>query len=499
MKRTIIIVLFLFAVTVGAMVMTKTPASLFAKGSESPKAYAIAFMAKPPHDVALGADDLTLAQFAWNEFLALNWRSSYFNSGRTYQRGEPDYGWSYSSERNGYPDLAVWETYNHRVELRPGNDNMLPFDKIPNYSYTKASFTPDIYTDAHLFHNLDENNEIGSCNMYAHTNLYGQKQQILFQAKVNRSEYEYIRKYYNTAAKLKAANINTYRNIQAYNQYFKGGTSSCDCPESEKVVCLPCGTGSNASGSKDEEGAIEVKTAWRKLLPEDGAADTYFKRKVITYRQNPDGTTALINDTYLLIGIHIIHKTRNYPNFIFATWEHEDVTKPQQSIGYVKLDDSGREYGGLIVGYPRVHDPIQATNQANYEAHRLLRSVSTNSVWQHYNLIGVQAQTTNNSNSNNFFLANYVIESDTTLQIFRGSSINTPIDSGVNIIYNGKQFSMGGCQGCHGVAQFRLGADCSFVCDTVNKPVDKPDIGQNSDKRLRYERAFRKIERLSIK
>jgi hypothetical protein len=114
-------------------------------------------------------------------------------------------------------------------------------------------------------------------------------------------------------------------------------------------------------------------------------------------------------------------------------------------------------------------------------------------VWKNYNLIGVQAQTTNDSHYPNFFLANYVIESDTTLQIFRGSGIGTPIDSGVNIVYNGKRYSMGGCQGCHGVSQFRLGSDNSFLCDTVNKPVDAPDIGQTMSKLARFERAFKMI------
>ncbi|MFC0186321.1 hypothetical protein ACFFJX_29375 [Pseudarcicella hirudinis] len=44
-------------------------------------------------------------------------------------------------------------------------------------------------------------------------------------------------------------------------------------------------------------------------------------------------------------------------------------------------------------------------------------------------------------------------------------------------MYKGNLISMGGCQGCHGVAQTTLGGDFSFLMDTVGKPVQTPDIG----------------------
>lgn len=35
---------------------------------------------------------------------------------------------------------------------------------------------------------------------------------------------------------------------------------------------------------------------------------------------------------------------------------------------------------------------------------------------------------------------------------------------------------MGGCKGCHGVAQITLGTDFSFLLDQVGKPVREPDL-----------------------
>jgi hypothetical protein len=74
-------------------------------------------------------------------------------------------------------------------------------------------------------------------------------------------------------------------------------------------------------------------------------------------------------------------------------------------------------------------------------------------------------------------LANAVVESDSTLANFRGSGIGTPHNSKPNILYRGNnQISMGGCQGCHGVAQVTLGTDLSFLLDAVGKPIFSPDI-----------------------
>lgn len=62
---------------------------------------------RPPHDVAAGrnANITQLAQFAWQEFLALNWKASMTN-----YRGTPDATWTYSTP-GPYPQLLVWQTY----------------------------------------------------------------------------------------------------------------------------------------------------------------------------------------------------------------------------------------------------------------------------------------------------------------------------------------------------------------------------------------------------
>lgn len=430
--------------------------------------FQVNFNSTPPYDVPPNADSIDLIKFAWEEFIALNWKSSYSSDGL---RDNPDTSWNWSSSAQPYPDLLVWETYAHRSELRPYSNMMEPFDNPPHYSFG-STLTPATLQDGSaasftLFNNLDENNEIGSCNLYAHTDIYDQENMVLYQAKVNRDEYDYIFNNYNTKELLKQANITTYNNIKQYNAYYDGATNTCDCPEEEGVVCLPCG-----NSETQTVGAMEIKTAWRLLVPED-TASLYFKRNAIFYEKDSSGDIIYSNKEFALIGIHIIHKTQNNEEFVFATWEHKNVTK--DNMGYVLLKN-GVESSPLYSNFSRYQEIPDIVNQSTREVHSQISAMNPNSIWLNYRLVGVQGKPTNDSTSFSFFLANYVIESDTTLNDFHGSGIGTPHNLKTNTLSNGQYFSMGGCQGCHGVAQTTLGADFSFLMDTVGKPILEPDL-----------------------
>ena len=425
--------------------------------------------------------------FAWNEFLALNWKSSWDTE---HKRDRPDYKWNYSFRGEPYPSLVRWETFAHRTELRPASNNMLPFDAPPHYSFGDSSIKPvNSGDDFTLFDNLDENNEIGSCDLYGQVGNPEKKDlMVLYQAKANREEYEYLQKYFPTKQALKIATDNTHDNIQKYSAYDSGATSACDISPDKKVLCLPCGV-AGAPGSDSAEGAVEVKTAWRELRPEEDAT-TFFIRRVIVYEKSPNGKDiSYTNKNYALIGLHIIHKTHNYSNFIFATFEHVGVEK--QDMAYYEL--GGPSAGQPVRDYPRLHPIPAIVDSSTAYVHRLLAGKNKASIWQNYRLVGVQTRPTNDTTSFNFFMANYVIESDPTLARFHGSSLNSPFNMGNNILFEKKFYSMGGCQGCHGVAQTILGGDGSFLMDTVGKPVKTPDIGVH-DKLQKYLRTFKQIQ-----
>ncbi|MFD1816713.1 hypothetical protein SAMN04515674_106283 [Pseudarcicella hirudinis] len=433
--------------------------------------FIIRFAPYPPKELNTNATPRQLVQFAWEEFLALNWKSSYLQNQK---RDSPDLTWNYQQDQSPYPALAVWETYAHRTELRPYNDKMLPFDAPPHYSFgTPLTAYPGSNASFDLFQNLDENSEIGSCEVFAHVQTYDTLYKVLYQAKTNRDEYEYLLKNYNTKAALLTATTNTFNNIKQYKAYYKGATSSCNCPQTAGVVCLPCGGAPRSKGRDTYTGAMEVKTAWRELTAKDDPAK-FFTRKVIYYRTDASGKIYYDNKIYALIGLHIIHKTQNYPAFIFATWEHVDVES--DNMGYVKLNDPVNK-NRLFADFKRLHPIAAITDASSNYVHQKLKKYNPNSIWQNYRLVGVQSVPTNNTNAYSFFLANYVIESDSTLANFHGSGIGKPFNALPNTLYKGNLISMGGCQGCHGVAQTTLGGDFSFLMDTVGKPVQTPDIG----------------------
>ncbi|UCJ09872.1 hypothetical protein KTO58_11935 [Chitinophaga pendula] len=418
-----------------------------------------------PNDVVPNATPEQLVSFAWNQFFAVNWQSTY--TPQNPRRGYADPNWSYTTETNPYPlNPLVWETYAHRIEFRPYNDTILRFDKVPIYKY-KPQIMKDPNTDITLLNNLDENNEIGSCNLYANVNVAGTTQQVLYQAKVNRDEYQYIANTFKNSTARNRAAANTSKAISLDSAYYKGAKNSCNCPPSYNLICLPCGGAINPSTKKPFTGAMEVKTAWRESQNPEEDKKRYFTRTVITYEKRNQQLYAM-NKTYLLIGMHIIHKTSNYPDFIFTTFEHVDVEKTH--MGYIELN--GKITPGTQPDTFRRRHPIPAVvDSSTAYAHRLLNKTNPTSIWQNYRLVGVQSQPSNDSTAFSFFLANYVIESDKNLSDFRGSSLINPFDGGVNVLLqNGQKtaqgyrvVSQGGCQGCHGATQIINGTDLSFL------------------------------------
>ena len=411
-----------------------------------------------PKDLPSDASPELLAKFAWEELVALNWKSSFNSSQR---RGQPDTTWNFG-QSGAYPDLLVWETYAHRSELRPYYGQIQPFDNPPHYSFgNQPAPLPGTNARFDLFNNLDESNEIGSCNLYA----YDTSQMVLYQAKVNRYEYDYIQQYYGDSTSLAEAATRTQNNISNLSAYCPECPTNCDCPPEAGVICLPCGGAEN-------EGSIEVKTAWRMLTDQDDHS-RFYKDSVIYYEKGANGEIYYKNGVFGLIGIHIIHKTENYPTFIFASWEQVDVTKA--NMEFILLNGSAQPTGAPQT-VERLHGVPPVIDTVNNNVHALLKKINMESIWQYYRLIGVQSRPVNSIEEDpNYYMANFVIESDSTLANFHGSSIGKPFDGGKNTLYNKTFYNMGGCMGCHGATQLK-GTDFSFLLDFAGKPVKDPDV-----------------------
>jgi hypothetical protein len=497
----------------------------------------ITITSTPPSDVAANASLEDLAKFAWQQFLALAWKAGYPGT----QRGQPDPSWSYSTP-GAFPQLMTWQTYAQTTELRPNSPLTTPWAQlgIPQYSY-QVPIAPDPRNPNfrnNLWNNLDEDSEIASCDIYGQ---YRQqptpKHLVLYQVKVNQDEYEYLRTNYGAdqnigpdkikhtpggklsqAQKAVAANIKTPPFLY-YSNGFPGNCGPCDPAQ---AICLPCGGAPNpARGTYT--GAIEVKSAWR-MLQQGDDPNRFFTTNALYYDLDASGNLVYKNATFALIGIHVIHKTQNYPSFIFTTFEQVD--EERADMEYVLLAGAGSTLPLPGTQIPPPQPVMRQNGQTNRkelhpvpptldavtdQVHAQLTRLNRGTIWKYYRLTGVQGHPVNCppnpvpppgdqnaavdcvSNQNpvqctgldpNYFMANFVIESDPFLNNFSGPGFGgNPFQNCNNAVTfstqsgatQGTPVDMGGCQGCHGVAQSAFGTDFSFLLDFGHgKPSSSP-------------------------
>lgn len=467
-----------------------------------------------------------LATYAWLEFISAV--SPVSSSLRAAPGGSFQQSGSSTTPLN-----LVWETYQHKTELFPcsfmgGKTQAVapqPWNAAPKYiSAIQNSTTGQTIgcikpVTLPNYNNLDEGTQIGQ-NYIFFPQTPGNPQpgtdaQVLFEARVNQYEWNFV----NT----------NYQNLQF-------GLS----------FTLPDGT-------------VEVKAAWRPLssIPAN-LRYRYHTASVITYSGTDNNPVPQVS-TYALIALHIIHKSPNYPSFIFATFEQVDnlsqqglqtgidtpsgvyyvptygniaysvppstqilvkarhgknppvykqVPNPQITLsngpfnpqtpfaapngnltalplgpvtsisGAKTVKVNGNSFVAIPVTQPvQQTSGVQAVNQLALSLMRQLPKYNQSFIWQYYQLAGVQAVPTSNETSNNFYLANNVVESSQPgIQLFRGvpginGTLLTNTRNQVNIVdtYKGTNYYQGGgCQGCHGVAQTLGGFGFSFLYGGAN-------------------------------
>jgi hypothetical protein len=444
-----------------------------------------------PHDVAAGssADIQTLAVFAWNEFIALNWVA--MEPATTGVRGRPDVTADFLSikpDSDGNYPLLVWQTYLHKNEVFPASGTApATFDsKGPTYDYSGQVNPASETTSFGLFNNLDEASEIGLATMYSHFGV-GTGFRVLYEAKVNRALFDYLNGPTLSNSMRPAADA--FTNCPGFDcaALFAAKTATTNdfpqfggiCSTNPSIVSLPCGD-ANVAGD-DGEGAIEIKAAWRQLTPTELSSGRFYTRTVIYYTGG-SGIPVYNNAVFGLVALHIIHKTRSFPTFVFATWEqvdnYDDATN-QNTQDLAALNIPPPTASPPVTRNHLIHSQIQPINDA---VHATFTAADPTTVWQYYKLIGVQAmpvagppmQPTDPSPPpletdplSYYFLANIMVETNQTLQNFFGTlDGNNMAAKKQNVYLNGaigSPFQMGGCQGCHGTQGQSAGGDMSVI------------------------------------
>jgi len=449
---------------------------------------------EPPFDVAKEAGVLEHAIFAWREIISLSWKSTYTEA--VPQRGTPDPSWNYSQ---GTPtDPLVWETFAHRTEYRPKGDIITrPYDSQPNYTFINNTEVDWNGIDqADHFVMLDEDNEIGSCYVFTEPNITKSEvtdnsHLVMYMAKTNRAEYDYRKQYFNDSISIATASnrvasdkTNDYailKDISLYNSPDPSDPCGSAHFGEQGLIVFPC-----SDEASSTHGAMEIKTAWRPLTGNDNRSE-FLVREAVSFTENSSGVSVAQVDEYVLIGIHIIHKTNNFRHFFIATWEHNSV----ESYGYQYVvnppspspaedfkvlpverhDDSDGAHSRILETYNAISTAVQAK----------IKAANPGNFLANYRLTGFQSDVYPNASLADrkqkmpaYYLANLVIESDDQLTDFSGS-FAAPYSDQKNIVAGGQYMTSGGCSGCHGQAQLG-GTDFSFITDVgVDKPVPEPD------------------------
>ena len=260
--------------------------------------------------------------------------------------------------------------------------------------------------------------------------------------------------------------------------------------------------------AQEKETSLDKVVEYFTFYPNKKKAEkdsTLYKSKFITapiiyYRQGKPNSPSTDTKTYYdiipatptatslpygLVGLHIIHKTVNFPSYVFATFEQVDnlsaVIEPKNTLFYYNRNSNPSVNPKKQYAY-RANPIMGDTEKVNADVHSQIKGLKANSVWQYYKLIGVQGHPQDNANTTDYFLSNIVTETNQTLRDFSGSLDNengTFNPTSINVYQGKKKFVQGGCKGCHGNAQ---GADFSFITndapfggvpDIINEPLLK--------------------------
>ena len=469
-----------------------------------------------PHDVDSPADStqLALSVFAWKEFIALNWPSTYSKDGK---RGIPDSNATTQDFlKSSNSGELVWHTYKHRVEMYPNNTSNYNtnFDTPPQYIYDenikglgKHSNTP--LSKVPVFNNLDETSEINLCTLFVDgdpnepgasnynnpgiaSGLPGAPRRMIYEAKGNRAMFDYVvkKQLYNYAKKDSML-------IKTDSLIKNAGTGAVylENPPAGQIV-FPFG---DVGGN---EGSIEIKATWRQLTLKEYKTGRYLTAPIIRYRggtpQTPDPngqayyevippTPSATSLPYGLVGLHIIHKTKTFPSYVFATFEQVDnlstEIEPLNKLYYYNRNENPFVSSGKQPIYTRSNAILADTDKVNNIVHSQIKKALPSSVWQYYKLIGVQGHPVQNDNNTDYYLANITTETNMVLANFSGTLDTlrgTKNPKGINVYQGNKKIVQGGCKGCHGNAQ---NADFSFITkdapitdvDFINQPLLKSD------------------------
>ncbi|APJ02472.1 hypothetical protein [Silvanigrella aquatica] len=252
-----------------------------------------------PVDMSAPNSQVNANCLAWQEFISLNWVAN----AETCEADDNQTPQNFGVALNSSP--VVWETYKETSEIflkkaqKPAawcSKQNLP----PQWKSKLKSTLPNSKHGYKILASISKNknnSDILNLESYeqagANSWITSQAKKLaLYEIRVNEDEFNYINKN-------ELYNANTQQKIVT--------TQGINLPD-----------GSATFSQYGKIGSIELKASWVELP--DSKTWPYFKisKAVVRYPNNKTPQTVTVG----LTGLHIIHKTKRSPQFIWATFEH---------------------------------------------------------------------------------------------------------------------------------------------------------------------------------
>lgn len=239
--------------------------------------------------------------------------------------------------------------------------------------------------------------------------------------------------------------------------------------------------GQVTQGSTGTVGAILIKAAWKVLDPRRDDPKRFHTAKVLIYQppiENPKIAESCRLATVGLVGLHISHKTKVEPQWVWSTFEHVDNVPVQSEVNANKLQKRynfydpacrncpvnqppPRPWNPNVVPFPggfksqivRVTDLMGDVNTLNAKFQKILKGT----VWENYELISTQWPTDGQSKTDPNGVPAPTFLANTTMETYVQGT--TPQASS-------------SCIACHGAATDTKGkkSDFTFILERA-KPA----------------------------
>ncbi|WP_437601684.1 hypothetical protein WMF28_08870 [Sorangium sp. So ce590] len=376
--------------------------------------------------------------FAWRQFIALNWPGRIPNPGRW----RAERGLDKLNERDVYPRWNSWYTpQTIYSDLTDDSSDDSPERGAPlGWSCDGDCLTNGL-------------NRSGRRASTPHRLVYDQNgQAVLYEVRLDESWHKTLMRALESSEVAEEPEEVRERSGTSIDISFTHGQCRFQGPDA-------------GGDSYDLTGATAIKLAWKTLTEEESTSGRFLQRRA---SPRPSGPGAGDGITLGLVGFHIAQKSKPYGKWIWSTFEQVDNLAPAETPSGPSFNDTGCDPSTCrpnaskqvqVRGSTMCRTQITRIDPIPLEVQRLNAQArawlkSSNTVLQHYQLIGVQYNPYNGSKAEPETLRNPVIET------YIVGSTTSHRDASQDPCAVEPEATRSSCLGCHSAVQKH---DFSFV------------------------------------